>query len=155
MRGETADDGPFLERLFISVRIDELGPTGWPEEAKHAFLANQFTFQRKHYANAYGGGDFRIVEQDGVPVGRLSLFWGADEVRVVDISLLPDRRGGGLGTALIRMVQADAAARGKAVSLHVDLMNPAQCLYRRLGFVEDGMHGPSWRMVWHPEVLPA
>lgn len=155
LRGETADDAPFLERLFVSVRIADLEPTGWPEEAKHAFLASQFVLQSRHYANAYTGVDFAVVVHDGAPIGRLCLSRGLEEVRVIDVSLLPERRGGGLGTALLQAVQAEAAAAGKAVSLHVDMMNPAQRLYRRLGFVEAGTHGPSWHMLWHPGAASA
>lgn len=151
LRGETADDRPFLERLFVSIRIGELDPTGWPEEAKRTFLAQQFSFQAHHYAAAYADADFGILVQGDVPIGRLYLLRTAGDVRVVDVSLVPEWRGLGLGTALIRAVQAEAADEGKTVSLAVDMTNPAQILYRRLGFVEVGMQGPAWSMVWHPD----
>lgn len=154
LRGETIDDLPFLERLYASVRGAELEAAGWPEEVRRTFLASQFAFQTRHYADAYTGADFGIIVHDGEPVGRLYLFRSAEDVRVIDISLLPEWRGGGLGTALLRAVQAEAAAEGKMVSLHVDMTNPAQNLYRRLGFVEAGTHGPSWRMVWRSGPAP-
>lgn len=150
LRGETIDDLPFLERLYASVRGPELEAMGWPEEVRRTFLASQCAFQTRHYADAYAGADFGIVLHDGEPVGRLYLFRNAEDVRVVDISLLPEWRGGGLGTALLRAVQVEAEAEGRTVSLHVDMTNPAQNLYRRLGFAEDGTHGPSWRMTWRP-----
>lgn len=154
LRGETADDLPFLERLYASVRGAELAATGWPEEVKRTFLASQFAFQTRHYADAYAGADFGIVTRDDDPVGRLYLLRSAQDLRVVDVSLLPEWRGGGFGTALLRAVQAEAAAEGKTVSLHVDMTNPAQNLYRRLDFVEAGTHGPSWRMVWRSGPAP-
>lgn len=154
LRGETIDDLPFLERLYTSVRGAELEAMGWPEEVRRTFLASQFMFQTRHYADAYAGADFGIIVHDGEPVGRLYLFRSAQELRVVDISLLPEWCGGGVGTALLRAVQAEAAAEGKMVSLHVDMTNPAQNLYRRLGFVEAGTHGPSWRMVWRSGLAP-
>lgn len=154
LRGETAGDEPFLERLFVSVRAAELEAMGWPEETMRTFLASQFAFQNRHYGDAYAGADFGIVVHDGDPVGRLYLFRSAGEVRLVDVSLLPEWRGGGLGTALLRGVQAEAAAEGRTVSLHVDMTNPAQNLYRRLGFAETGTHGPSWHMVWRPGTAP-
>lgn len=154
LRGETIDDLPFLERLYASVRGAELEAAGWPEEVRQSFLASQFAFQTRHYADAYAGADFGIVARDGEPAGRLYLFRSAGDVRVVDVSLLPEWRGGGLGTMLLQAVQAEAAAEGKTVSLHVDMMNPAQNLYRRLGFVEAGTHGPSWCMVWRSGTAP-
>ena len=148
LRRKTPDDEPFLAGLFASVRLPELEVTGWPEDAKRYFLATQFLFQSRHYANAYANGDCTIVTRDDRPIGRLYLDWGPADVRVVDISLLPAARGTGLGAALLRVVQATAAARGRTVSLHVDLINPAQRLYQRLGFVVTGQNGPSWQMVW-------
>jgi L-amino acid N-acyltransferase YncA len=48
-------------------------------------------------------------------------------------------RGRGFGTALFRDLMDEAAAVGKAVSIHVEKFNPAMRFYRRLGFtsVED------------------
>lgn len=146
LRGETPDDGPFLERLFISVRLDRPDMAIWPPETRHSFLVSQFGFQTRHYANAYAGADYWIITHEQAPVGRLYLHHGPDAVRVIDISLLPEYRGGGLGTVLLQVLQA----QGQPISLHVDMMNPAQTLYRRLGFAEAGLQGPSWAMLWRP-----
>jgi ribosomal protein S18 acetylase RimI-like enzyme len=115
---------------------------------KHAFLASQFALQTRHYAGAYADSEALIVTWNGEPVGRLHLSHTDTDLRIVDVSLLPDHRGGGLGSALLQAVQA--AAGGRTVSLNVDLTNPAQALYRRMGFVEAGTDGLSLRMVWHP-----
>ena len=155
MRAETAEDGPFLLRLFLSVRMAALEPTGWPDPMKRAFLTSQFTLQTRHYAAAYANPDFLILTCGEEPVGRLCLAHTDADLRIVDVSLLPEHRGGGLGAALLQAVQAQAADSGRTVSLSVDMMNPAQNLYRRLGFAEDGAEGPSWRMIWRPPALPA
>jgi Acetyltransferase (GNAT) family len=69
-----------------------------------------------------------------VPIGRLYLHESAAEVRVMDIAVLPEWRGQGLGTTLLHAV-LDAGREGNArVSLHVEPGNPAQRLYARLGF---------------------
>lgn len=147
LRRETAADTPFLERLFVAVRTAMLDLSGWPDEARQSFLATQFSFQTRHYANAYPGADIWIVTRGDDPVGRFYLDHGADIVRVIDISLLPDQRGAGLGTALLQALQAE----GKPIGLQVDRMNPgAQNLYRRLGFVEAGQGDISMEMIWQP-----
>lgn len=148
LRQEASDDLPFLEQLFISTRLAELEPTGWPADVKQQFLASQFGFQRRHYAQAYHDADFYIVQQEDRPVGRLYLFRGSTDIRIVDISLLPEWRGRGLGAALIAVVQAEAERSGCSVSLQVALYNPAQRLYSRLGFVQTGTDGASWSMRW-------
>ena len=151
LRPQTGDDASFLQALYISVRWPELDPSGWSDEAKREFLTDQFRLQTRHYADAYHDAEFLIVERDGRAIGRLYLFRGQTHHRIVDISLLPDTSGRGLGTALLRAVQAEAAAVQKTVSIHVELFNPARRLYRRLGFMEVRADGPYLLMEWQPE----
>ena len=69
---------------------------------------------------------------------------------MVDIALLPDWRGRGVGTALTQPVIAEARAAGKTVSISVEKHNPAERLYRRLGFREVADEGVHWIMEWCP-----
>ncbi|MQP68585.1 hypothetical protein GE253_25040 [Niveispirillum sp. SYP-B3756] len=89
---------------------------------KHAFLTSQFTFQTRHYAAAYADPDFMILTCGDETVGRLYLAHTSADLRVVDVSLLPERRGGGGG--LLQAVQVRAADHGRTVSLSVDMRNP-------------------------------
>jgi GNAT superfamily N-acetyltransferase len=150
LRPQREEDRDFLERLYCSVRDVEIAPLDWPEEAKRAFLADQFRLQTAHYQKHYWDAEFLILEQNGEPVGRLYVFRGPHDLRVVDISLLPQIRGGGVGGALLKAVQAEAKAAGKTASIHVEMFNPAQNLYRRLGFKEVHEDGPYWLMEWQP-----
>jgi GNAT superfamily N-acetyltransferase len=147
LRPESDEDFPFLEHLYISVRWPELEPTAWPDEIKLGFLRSQFGMQRQHYRTHYSDADFAILESRGTPVGRLYLFRGKSDVRIVDISLLPELRGRGVGTALLTAVIDEATGDNKSVSIHVEKFNPAQRLYRRLGFAEAGESGPYWLMI--------
>jgi GNAT superfamily N-acetyltransferase len=60
----------------------------------------------------------------------------SEEIRIVDIALLPDSCNRGIGTALLRELQAEAQASGKPLRIHVERFNPALKLYERLGFRE-------------------
>jgi ribosomal protein S18 acetylase RimI-like enzyme len=82
----------------------------------------------------YPDGRFLVVLGDGVPIGRLYLGRLADEIRIVDIALLSDHRGVGIGSRLIDDVIAEADSAGLAVRLHVEPWNPALRLYERRGF---------------------
>jgi ribosomal protein S18 acetylase RimI-like enzyme len=93
-----------------------------------------------------------LVLHGGAPVGRLYLSRWAREHRIVDIALLPEYRGAGLGTALLRDLLDEGAAAGKAVTIHVEKFNPALTLYRRLGFVAAGEEGAYDLMRWKPAV---
>ncbi|HVX29235.1 MAG TPA: GNAT family N-acetyltransferase, partial [Nitrolancea sp.] len=71
---------------------------------------------------------------DGVPAGRLYVARWANEIRIVDIALVPRFRNRGIGTQLIGEVLAEGRESGKPVTIHVETFNPALRLYQRLGF---------------------
>jgi ribosomal protein S18 acetylase RimI-like enzyme len=148
LRAETPADEPFLERLYIDVRWEELLQTQWPEEVRIAFLRDQFRLQRLHYLKYYHDAEFGVLTVADEEAGRLYLHHSPGEVRIVDISLLSAFRGKGIGTALLTSVLAFAESRARKVSIHVEKFNPAQHLYRRLGFQEAGESGPYWLMEW-------
>jgi ribosomal protein S18 acetylase RimI-like enzyme len=137
LRPVAADDWPFLERLYRIVRWDEFAATGWPDAAKAGFLASQFEFQRRGYAMSNPLAELYVVGHGVAPIGRLYVDRSGRDLELVEISLLPERRGQGLGAALLAMLQ-DAARteRHERVRLAVAPENPARRLYRRAGFVE-------------------
>jgi GNAT superfamily N-acetyltransferase len=58
---------------------------------------------------------------------------------IADIALLPEYCNRGIGSALLRQLQAEARAARKPLRIHVERFNPALRLYERLGFrqIED------------------
>ena len=161
LRAVTAADRPFLLRLFRAVRWDELAPTGWPEPAKIDFLDNQFDLQQRHYGLAFVGADFSVIECDGVPIGRFSVDRTTARLHLIEISLIPEWRGRGVGAGLIGQLQeAVLAGEAAGVVLNVERTNVgAERLYRRLGFVESPPTAPypglSIEMVWPPSATAA
>jgi ribosomal protein S18 acetylase RimI-like enzyme len=141
---------PFLMRLYASTRADELAPIPWTDEQKQAFLAQQFQAQRLHYRNTIEGCVFDILEQRGEPAGRLYLDARQTQLHIVDIALMPDWRGQGVGTAILEALQAAGRAQGKGVGIFVEKFNPALRLYRRLGFTDISDHGVYLEMEWVP-----
>lgn len=133
------DDLDFLCRVYASTRMEELAPVPWTPEQKEAFLRFQFDAQHRYYQTHYAGSSFDVVLVDGEPAGRLYVARWEKEIRIVDIAILPEHRGSGIGTHLLEAVLAEGDEAGKAVSIHVEATNPARRLYERLGFspVED------------------
>lgn len=149
LRAARDADLPWLRDLYASTRSAELAAVPWPEQAKRAFLDQQFALQHAHYLAHFADADFLIVETAQAPLGRLYLQRGAARHVLVDISLLPAWRGQGVGTALIAQAQALAAAAGCPLSLHVLHANPAaQRLYARLGFVPGDAGDSHLEMHW-------
>lgn len=134
LRACVPEDEPFLLRVYRSTREPELAATGWTEEEKRAFVAMQFSAQAHHYREHYPGATFAVIEVGGAPAGRLYLHRRERELRIMDIALLPEFRGRGIGSGLLRALVGEAAAEGRSVSIHVERFNRALRLYERLGF---------------------
>ena len=144
-------DLPFLDRLYASTRADEMAAIGWPEAMQRAFLAQQHQAQYRHYQTAFPAMAWLIVERRGVPVGRIYLDGDEAMLRVIDISLLAEERGRGLGTALLRDVIRHAKATRRQVALSVRRGNPARRLYARLGFAPvAGLNATHEEMLLRP-----
>jgi ribosomal protein S18 acetylase RimI-like enzyme len=134
-------DRAFLVDLYGSTREDELAQVAWDAGVKRAFVEQQFAAQDHHYRVRYPGATLDMIEVDGEPAGRLYVFRGHGDIRIMDIALAPPFRGRGIGTALLRDLMAEADASGRKLSIHVEMNNPARSLYDRLGFAPVGEHG--------------
>jgi len=144
----TDADLPVLARIYASTRAEELAPVPWSDAEKAAFLDMQFRAQHAHYRQYYPEADWLMTMRGNENVGRLYLERLPSQHRIIDIALLPEYRGRGLGEALLRDLLDEAAAAGKPVSIHVEKLNPAMRLYRRLGFVTEEDKGIYDLMRW-------
>jgi ribosomal protein S18 acetylase RimI-like enzyme len=143
-------DGSFALSVYASTRAHELAPVPWDEEQKAAFVAMQFEAQSAHYAQHYDGLTSDVVLVDGEPAGRLLVARWREEIRIVDIALLPAFRGRGAGSELLAELIDEATEMGKRLSIHVERDNRALGLYERLGFRPVGETGVHLRMEWAP-----
>lgn len=148
----TPGDLPFLARVYASTRAEEMAVVPWSDAEKAAFLASQFEAQHAHYQQYYPTSDWLLIEYRGEDIGRLYVERWPTQHRIIDIAFLPEHRGKGLGAALLRDLLDEAAAAGRAVSIHVEKYNPAMRLYRRLGFVTEEDKGVYDLMRWTPAV---
>jgi ribosomal protein S18 acetylase RimI-like enzyme len=138
----SAGDETFLFEVYASTRVEELAPVGWSEPQRESFLRMQFQAQQRHYRENYPGAEFQIIHVDGEPAGRLYVHRRANEIRIMDIALLPAYRRRGIGTVLLAEILSEGAQSGKVVSIHVEAFNPALEWYERLGFIKVAANGP-------------
>jgi ribosomal protein S18 acetylase RimI-like enzyme len=153
LRLRQSEDLAFLRDLYHTTRAEEVAAAGLDALSAALFLSGQFDLQCRHFdAHHMLGGQRLVVLAGDRPIGRIDLWRteaaGRPDLRLVDISLLPEWRGQGLGAGLLGAVQRAAADGGRSVSLHVDKMSRAIHLYRRLGFRKMADTGASWRMEW-------
>jgi ribosomal protein S18 acetylase RimI-like enzyme len=134
LRPAEPHDAELLFHVYASTRTEELAVMPWDDAQKVVFLRAQFVAQDRWYREHYGGASFDVVVVDDEPCGRLYVFRGESEIRIVDIALLPQHRGQGVGTSLLRNLLEEADAAGQRVTIHVERFNPALRLYERLGF---------------------
>jgi ribosomal protein S18 acetylase RimI-like enzyme len=134
LRPVEPSDEEFLYRVYAGTRTEELAVVPWDDAQKDAFLRAQFDAQSRWYRDHYARATYQVVLVDGEPAGRLYLHRGESEIRIVDIALLPEHRGNGVGSSLLNDVLAEADSTGKRVTIHVERFNPALRLYERLGF---------------------
>jgi ribosomal protein S18 acetylase RimI-like enzyme len=135
LRSVVPNDEPFLEQVFASTRTEELSQVPWSESEKAQFLTSQFHAQRADYARRFPEAAHSIVMVEGEAVGRIWINRQDDEIRLLDIALLPDFRNIGLGTILLRGLQKEALASKLPLRHSVYKTNIAALrFYRRLGF---------------------
>lgn len=148
LRNISHDDLPFLRQVYGSTRSEELAQVPWSDEQRAAFLDQQFNAQHNWYQQNYPGAQWSIVLRDNRPVGRLYLVRWPDQLRIIDIALLPSACNQGIGGALLGDIQALAQRLKLPVTIHVEQFNPAQRLYKRLGFKQIADKGVYWLMEW-------
>jgi ribosomal protein S18 acetylase RimI-like enzyme len=142
-------DAVFLARLYASTRSDLHSITADP-----AFVASIIEMQQRlqaaGYRQAFPGAEYLVLAWQGAPIGRIVVDISERELLLVDIAILPELRGQGLGSRILRALQQCAAGRALALALSVHHSNPqARRLYLALGF-EPGARGElSERMIWN------
>jgi ribosomal protein S18 acetylase RimI-like enzyme len=144
------DDAEFLYQVYAHTRYDELAVTGWNLAQIETFLRMQFRAQDTHYRTYFPNSTFDVVLLANDAIGRLYLDRQPDRLMILDIALLPDHRGAGIGTRILRELLAEADAARQSVNIHVETYNPARRLYDRLGFVKIGESGVYHEMIWTP-----
>ncbi len=137
-RRATAEDQDFLWRLYVSTRVDELSAFGWPPEQQEMFLRMQYRARCGGYEATYPHAEYTILLEDGLAAGGMIVSRSSAEVRLVDISILPEYRNRGYGAHQVSNLVREAAALGLPLRLSVRRENPARRLYERLGFVSIG-----------------
>lgn len=150
-----SSDLPFLRQMLVEavnwdlakelVSVDEL--LGRPE-------------LRKILTRWGRRGDVALVmvDDNGVRLGACwyrcwtehdhSYGFVSEEAPELGIGVVPEYRGRGLGSRLIKELIAVAAAQGRRrLSLSVASENPAIRLYEKLGFRRYRKNGDSWTMI--------
>ncbi len=136
LRPVTKDDDPFLLKVYASTRAEELDQAEWQEGQREAFVRWQFDLQRREYDARFPDARYQLIVIDGETAGRIWTGEDDEQIRLLDIALLPQFQKRGAGTILLKRLMAEAAEAGKMLRHMVFVLNnDAHRFYERLGFV--------------------
>jgi len=148
-------DAAFIEAVYRTTREAELNLTNWSEYQKSAFISMQSASQLTDYKTKFPGARFQVIIYNKKDVGRFFTGETENEIRLLDITILPEFTGKGIGTDLLhRLIQRSDKVQ-KKITLHVIPSNPALKLYQRLGFVQVKKEGLRYYMERQPGDLSA
>jgi len=149
LRPISESDDAFLLSVYASTREDELAQAEWGEGQKEMFLRWQFDMQRREYETRFPNADYRVIVLDRQPAGRIWVGADDEQIRLLDIALLPQFQNRGVGTALLERLKTHAAGEGKALRHMVFVLNNnAERFYERLGFRKIEDFGAYKHMEW-------
>src|SRR6185369_3773309 len=152
LRDSTIEDDPFLREVYACTREQELAMVPWNDDQKNAFLRFQFDAQHAYYHEQYPDAGYQIVLKDGDPVGRLYIARKPNEVKILDLTVLPPHRNKGIGSQLMSEILSEANISGKRVLIWVEQSSPAQELFKRLGFSKIEDNGYQELLEWSARV---
>jgi ribosomal protein S18 acetylase RimI-like enzyme len=153
---EPADE-EFLYGVYLSTRADELAQVEWAEGQQELFVRWQFQTQRREYEARFPDAEYSVILIDGLPAGRIWVGRDAEQIRLLDIAILPEFQNRGAGTRLLRQLMDAVRREGRALRHMVFVLNnDAHRFYERLGFVViEDFDGAYKHMEWRPEELKA
>jgi ribosomal protein S18 acetylase RimI-like enzyme len=150
LRPVQPSDEDFLLRVYACTREAEMALVPWSAEQKAAFVRMQFEAQLRHYGRQYPQAEHSIIQHLGRDVGRLYLARQPQRIHIPDVTVLPEHRGAGIGTVLLRRLMEEGAASHRPLSIYVESFNPSQRLFARLGFHKQKEEGVHCLLQWTP-----
>ncbi|HEX9160077.1 MAG TPA: GNAT family N-acetyltransferase [Thermoanaerobaculia bacterium] len=148
LRPVGAGDRDFLLRLYGGTREAELRLVPWTPEQKAEFVEMQFRAQDSYYREKFPAAQFSVIEAEGEPAGRVYVVRDDARVHILDITVLPSQRRRGIGSAVLRELQEEAASKRVPLTIYVDEASESPAIFEKLGFERASGDGVSVLMQW-------
>ena len=142
------EDQDVLLAIYSSSRAEEMALVPWAETQKKAFMQMQFLAQQNHYRTYFPQATHDLILVGDAPVGRLYVDRRESEIRILDVTMLTESRGRGIGTQVLNDLMKEAADTHNSLSIYVESFNRSLGLFQRLGFAKTDENGASCLMVW-------
>ena len=156
LRAVAPVDEDFLLRVYASSRADELKLVPWDEEQKLAFVRSQFGAQYAQYNERFPDADYNIIVYRGRPAGRIWIGRTPEQIRLLDITILPEFQNQGVGATLLKSLLSESEERGLPLRHMVFKLNTAALrFYERFGFTQIDDVGAYIHMERRPAAVSA
>lgn len=134
LRPTTAGDADFERMLHDASRWDLQLIDGEPDFVR-SLLDMQHTAKTEGHGAQHPDALYYIIEKTGTACGRLVLDFTETAVQVVDLAVIPEAQGKGIGSTVLGAVQNVAGQVGAPVVLMTQRINTAAVrTYEKLGF---------------------
>ncbi|MES9852603.1 MAG: GNAT family N-acetyltransferase [Candidatus Thiodiazotropha sp. L084R] len=143
-------DRSFIESLYHATR-DDLRLIEAEPDFIESLIEQQQHAQTVGYGDQFPNAMYFIIEKQNERVGRIVIDFGPNEIRIVDVALIPVARGKGYATAILQALKHAATSACAPLVLSVYKHNStARRLYEQEGFcVEQSDHMVD-QMAWYP-----
>ena len=152
LRPVCVDDQAFLGALYFRSREDLQFPGADPDFVLQLIKMQQQA-QLNGFQQLFPEARHWVIEKasSAEPVGRAVINYGKNELRLVDIAVMPEHRRTGVGRFVLVALQQQASAGPCVVRLAVSKTNhAARQLYLGLGFGIDSADELFEQMLWRP-----
>lgn len=152
LRPSTSSDKIFLESLSRTLMSDldfVEAPTDYIETLKD----QQIHAQTEGYGKQFPNAMYFIIEYQNEKVGKLTLDFGHNEIRIVDLGMIKAARGKGLGKGILQSLIA--CSEQTMIPLYLTVLShnlSAKTLYTSLGFQIESVQLPYEQMVYVPSL---
>ncbi|KMO30754.1 acetyltransferase [Methylobacterium tarhaniae] len=148
-------DQDFLLQLFVESR-PWLSWAAADRDVLHTLYEQQFRALRAGLETMYPEHLDFIVERTGQAVGRLAVDLGYRDWHISELAIVAAARGKGIGTDLVRSLQAAAGQVRLPLTLSTPMVGASdgRGLYERLGFRVTALRPPLYDMAWYPPGFP-
>lgn len=146
---EAADEA-FMEELFRSTH-DHLYAMDVPAQYINALVKQQYQLQKNAYQNQWPDATSFIIRSCEHAIGKIVIHEEQSLLHFIDCAFVPEERGKGYGTAILRSAQAVAEKHQIALKLSVERHNlRAKKLYLSIGFDVVEETASHEIMTWSP-----
>ncbi|GAB3127089.1 GNAT family N-acetyltransferase [Glaciibacter psychrotolerans] len=142
-------DEPFLRGLFADSRASDFAHVPGTDAAVQQIVSLQFDAQAAMLTAHHPRAVHEIILIEGRARGRVITDTTAERIHLVDIAVVADHQGQGIGSQVVSEICQRAASSGRTVELSVWGQNDrAIRLYVRLGFEPGETTGHYLSMRW-------